>query len=364
MRKEKKRVRHPLLLGMVLYAVVILAAAAFGLRWLWNYMEAYENTRPEHTITAYMEQLTDAHICESAAELVDSIDHNLQSREECLEKIGDVLSGGITYAKKTSASTDTTTVYVLRCGSRVIGSVEMSVVEVDDYGFSHWAVTGESFDFSFLIGKGAAVTVPEEFTVTFNGTVLDERYITEQGILYENLEDFYDFYALPTIVTYEVPAILGEGELTVTDREGDPVEITADTDYNVFLSNCSDEEIGELDPFVDAFLTRYVAFTGSAFKSSETNYKKLVEYVLKDSDLHTRMQLALDGLAWAQSWGDKLVSVTVNQYIGIGDGRYICDATYLVDTTGKEGVVQTTNNARFVIVETESGYKVERLISY
>lgn len=361
---RKKRSRLIFAICMVLYAAVFLSGIAYGLDWFWDFIAAYEASRPANTIDAYMEQLTDEHLCDSAADMIAQVDHNIQSEEQCRQMIKDSVAGGISYARKSSASTENQTVYVLRSGSRVIGSVTMSAVEIDEYGFTLWEISEESFDFSFLWGESYCVTVPSDYPVYVNGVRLDSSYITESDIPYDALEAFYDDYDLPTMVTYETGTFLGAPGMEVTDPEGKTVVISEDTDYNAFLSNCSNVEVSELTDFMDIFLERYVAFTGSANKTSAASYTKLMNYVVSGSDLAVRMQKALDGLAYAQSRGDTIVSITNNQFIQIADDRYICDVTYVVDTTGREGVVQTTLNAKVVVVRTASGLKVETLVSY
>lgn len=364
MTKTKRRIKHPLMLGMVIYAVAFLAAAAAGLGIFWNFIGAYEASRPENTIDAYVSQLRAEDIAEASSELVAMVNHELQTEEECRQAILDSISGDITYAKKTSESTDSEMVYALRCGSRVIGKVILTAVSVDDFGFSHWAIDREVFELSDLLGDPLSVTVPEGFAVTVNGRQLGEAFITVRDIPFENLEAFYDDYQLPTMVTYEVGPFLGDVSLETFDTAGEAVTIDETTDYNSFLNNCTDAEMQRLSNFADQFLARYVAFTGSAHKSSENNYAKLLPYVVMGSDLHKRMSMALDGLSWAQSNGDRLVSITYNQFINIGDGKFICDATYEVDTSGREGVVRTTSCVRFVIVDIPGGPRVEMLTSY
>lgn len=364
MSKTEKRVKHPLLLGMVIYAVLFLALTAGGLYVFWNFMGAYEASRPANCIDAYAEELTAEKIADSSAGLIAQVDHNLQSEEACRQVILDALSGGITYAKKTSECTDDRMVYVLRSGSHIIGSVTMNTTEVDDFGFAHWQIAEETFDLSFLLGGEVSVTVPAEFAVLVNGNPLDSSYITEDGIRYEALESFYDDYTLPTMVTYAAGPFLGTVTTEVVTASSEPIVIDDTTDYDSFLGNCSEADQQRLAKFADRFLARYVAFTGSAHKSSENNYAKLLPYVVLGSDLHKRMSMALDGLSWAQSNGDVLVSITYNRFISIGDGKYICDATYEVDTSGREGIVRTTSNVRFVIVDIPGGPRVEMLTSY
>ena len=361
---KTKRVKHPLLLGMVIYAVIFLAAAAVGLRVFWDFIGAFEASRPENVIDEYIGQLTAEDIANGAADLMDMVDVSLQTEEECRQVILEAVSGDITCAKKTSASTDTKMVYALRCGSRVIGTVTLGTVSTDKFGFSRWEVEQEEFDLSYLLGGDFSITVPQEFTVTVNGVALGEDFITEDGIHYGALEAFYEDYQLPGMVTYSAGPFLGSVDVVTLNAQNEPVVIDENTDYNSFLDNCSDADRQRLQKFADRFLARYVAFTGSAHKSSENNYAKLLPYVVMGSDLHKRMSMALDGLGWAQSNGDVLISIVYNRFTDIGGGKFICDATYEVDTYGREGVVRTTNYVRFVIVDNPGDPRVEMLTSY
>jgi hypothetical protein len=124
-RKPKKRGCWGFLVFMFLYAAVILAAANWGLQQFWDYIDAYEASRINHPVDAYMEALTPQYVCDRSADLIDSIDHHLQNEQECEKVILDFLSGGITHARKASECTDTRTVYVLRSGGKVIGQVKL-----------------------------------------------------------------------------------------------------------------------------------------------------------------------------------------------------------------------------------------------
>lgn len=364
MTKTKRRIKHPLLLGMFLYAVVFFIALGVGLRYFWDFIAAYEASRTENIIDGYVAQLTAEDIADACGGLIAQVDTNLQSEDECRKVILDSLEGTITYAKKSSESTDARMVYALRCGSKLVGEISLNAVEVDKFGFSRWEVGEAEFDLSFLLVDGATVTVPEDFGVLVNGKRLEEEYITVRDIHYEALEAFYGGYQLPTMVTYETGCTLGAVALETVNAAGDPVVIDASTDFSTFLDNCSQPDRDRLVRFADVFLERYVAFTGTDRKYSENNYVKLLPYVVLGSDLHQRMSMALDGLGWAQSNGNKLISIEYHSFTAAGDGKYICDATYEVDTNGREGVVRTTNHVRFVIVQLPGELRVEMLTSY
>lgn len=365
MAKKTKRFKHGFLLGMVIYAVVFLVVTFFGLRYFWDFIAAFEESRPLNTINAYMDQLTVDHICDSQTNLLKLAEDDLVSEETCRQLMLDALKDEITYAKKSSESTDTKTVYVLRSGSRIIGSVTMTATEIDKYNFARWKISEESFDLSFILTeKSYSVTVPAEFQVYVNGKLLDESYIIESGIKYTAVEKLYEDFDLPTMVTYKASVPLGECVGVVKDADGKEIVIDENTDYNVFLENCTEEEKVELKTFSDAFVNSYVQFTGNANDNAKGNYSNLMKYVVADSDLAGRMKMALDGLSYAQSKGDKVVSITINRAISLGDNRYVCDVTYEVDTTGRNGVVRTTTNAQIIVVRTENGMKAESLNIY
>ena len=361
---KKKRSRWVFPLCAAIYALIFLGVTAYGLRYLWNYADAYEKARPHHAIDAYMEQLTPDYIADRCTDLIATIDHHIQSEEACRAAIAEAVSEGITYAKKTSACTDEKMVYVLRTGNRVIGSFDLEVTADAVMGHAPWAVAGDSFDFSYLLTDTVSATVPEEFPVYVNGALLNDTYITESGIRYTQLEDYYETYQLPHIVSYSAGPCLGSIDIQITDPHGEPIVIDENTDMNQFLNNCTEAETQELNDFIENFVTRYVKFSSSNNNNRYTNYNQLSSCVLKGSDLATRLRQALSGLQYGQSRSDKIVSITANQLIRLDETTYLCDITYVVDTTGRDGVIQNTFSTKLIVVQTDSGLRAQSLLNY
>lgn len=364
-QQKKKRSFGWFLLGMAIYAAVFLVAVNFGLKAFWNYMEAYENSRPKIAINAYMDSLTEEHVVDMSQELVDQVDHNIQTEEQCRAYMLDAING-INYAKKSKECTDTRQVFVLRTGTTVIGEFSIVAQEADRYGFTPWEVEGESFDLRVLnlYGSDYTVTVPHDHTVTVNGNALDSNYITEEKIIYEEIEDYYENYDLPYRVSYAVAPIMGEMDVVITDPAGNEVTFDENTDWTQYFHNCTDEEVKALDEFTKKYVDRYVAFTGSRKNTRNINYKKLMECVVADSDFAKRLADAIDGLQFGQSQGDKVVSLVANHQVRLEEGRFLCDITYEVDTTGRKGVVRTTTEAKLIVVQTDKGLRVESMNIY
>lgn len=350
--------------GMILYAVIFLVLGGIGLTVFWNFIDAYEQSRPVNAVKNYMTSLTKEHMCESSEELLSQLDENIQSREEACQVIQNSVSDDLSYAKKAGESTSERQVYVIRDGSQIIGQITIAPGDEETFGFRVWSVIEESYDFSFLMGEPVSVTVPSDFPVSVNGFALDETYITKSDIPYEALEAFYDDFHLPTLVTYTFGSFMGELAEDVIDREGKVIQITEETSYSMLLPGCDVSQTTQLEYFVNEFIDAYVTFTGSSNGTVNRNYANLRKFLIQDSDLAYRLYTAIDGLDYAQSRGDSIQQILINQIADVGNARYYCDLTYIVETIGREGAVQTTNNLKLIILETDDGLKVEAMTRY
>lgn len=364
-KTNKKRSNKQFLLVMLNYAIVFLGVLAIVVIVFWNFMDAYENSRPKIAVNEYMESLTEEHICDLSQNLIDQVDHNIQSEQQCREYMCATIDS-INYAKKSRECTDTRQVYVLRSGTTVIGEFSIVAQEADWFGFTPWEVENESIDLSSLnlFGSDYEVAVPSDHKVTVNGTLLDSTYIAEDKIPYEEIEDYYEDYNLPYRVSYHVAPVMGEMDVIITDPEGNEVSFDENTDWTRYFHNCSENEVKELDEFVKKYVDRYVAFTGSRKGNRYNNHKKLMQYVLEGSDFANRLQDAIKGLQFGQSQSDRVVSIVTNHPVRLEEGRYLWDITYEVDTIGYKGTVRTTTNAKIMIVQTENGLKVESMSVY
>ncbi len=363
-KREKKRRRWIFPLILVLYAGLFLGATAYGLDWFWDYMDAYEQSRPHIALNAYEEKLTAEYVANDCGALVDQIDHHVQSEESCRQVLLDALSGELTCAKKTRESTEDKHVYAVLCDKKAIGTMEMERRGEEIMGFVPWVVTKDSFDLSYLITPPISVTVPDSFSVYVNGNLLSSDYITQDNIHYEQLEEFYDTYSLPHMVTYQAGPFLGPSEMKVTDPASNEVSADALVDLDKYISNCSEEEVSALDTIADAFIRSYVAFTTRAGGDNSKNYRALAEYMVPNGELSKRMYAALDGLYWISDRGATLTELNIHHYVSVGDGRYLCDLTYVVNAKNFAGDVQTSSNLKVFFVETENGLKAESMLSY
>lgn len=353
-------------LGLGIYSVVFLALAFAGLAVFWDFIDAYELSRPKNTIDPYVQQLTKDQMAAGDEQLIAQIDHNIQSEDTCKQFIIDSLTGEVTYAQNVTESTDTQLVYMLLCEGKAVGKVILEPEDTGNYGFTPWKVTGSSFDFSHLMGSKASITVPQDFTVYANGVALDSSYITEDKIPYEDLKSYYADYQPPYMVTYTVSPILGDIQLTVEDRNGSEVTVDENADPNTFMDNCTEEQRKAAADLLDPFLHSYVAYTSSAGGNwnAGNNYYALVKYLAPEGDMASRMYQALDGLSWGRDTGSVIKNIQINHTVNLGGGYFLCDLTYTVEAVVYRDDPISINNVKVMLVETEKGLLVESLMVY
>jgi hypothetical protein len=135
-------------------------------------------------------------------------------------------------------------------------------------------------------------------------------------------------------------------------------------DMSQYIDNCSDDEVAALDTIANGFIRSYVAFTSRTGGDNSKNYWDLTKYMVPNGELSKRMHAALDGLYWISDRGAKLTELNIHHYVSVGDGRYLCDLTYIVDTQNYAGSIQTTSNLKVFFVETEQGLRAESMLSY
>lgn len=362
---RKKTYSQKMLKTIAIYAAIFLVIAVIGLVIFWNYMDAYEKSQPKNVIDAYLYNLDEAHIQDLTRDFIQSVNHNVQSDEDCLEIIADSIKDGVTYARKMSECTDDKMVYMLMSDGNTIGKVVLTAQGKGSFGFANWVVTEESFDFSHLLNDGVTLEVPEHYKVYADGKLVSQKCIVQRDTPIEVLKDFYaDYDTLPYMVTYEVGPYLGEVEITITDAEDNPVTQEQAKDLAFILDNCSGAETDTLDHLVSGFIDSYVRFSTNANGALDANYADILTYIVPESALAQRMEDALNGLKWVNNQEAEILSKEVHYRTRLAGGLYLYDISYEVKVTHQGNTTTTTENVRFLLSQTTEGLKVERMLNY
>lgn len=349
--------------GCLIYALVVLILGGVGLAVLWNFLWAYEDSRSQYAVSAFIDGLTEETVLQGVEAQLREIDPNLQSRASAEQVVRTACAQGFQAVKDSAASTDTVLRYRIRSGKTALGSFTLTAEDKGTFGLPRWRVTHSEYDVSALYGPPVSVTVDSRAQVLSEGTPLPESDITERDIPYALFAELASAYDFPTRVTYTVEGYLGTLSLRVLDRNGR--DVTGQDYEAVFLEdNCDETEIPLLRQTLENFVKRYIAFSGSTKASARGNLAALRRLIASDSPLYARLASALDGLSFGQSVRDQLTDLQYNHLIKLDEGTYFCDVTYLVDTTGKKGVVQTTNHLKLLLVQEGGSLKVREMSSY
>lgn len=375
-KRRKKKKSRGFAVFMLIYSIAFLAAAFYGIKYLWGYMESYERSRPINTVNMYMDSMDDDYWRRASAQVVNSVDHNIQCEEQCYDCILDFISSGVTYERDPANSiAQQRETYMLRCRDKIIGKLVFEPTEYIGEFFPHikefhstlseWSCTDTEFYFDWIYTDYEQV-VPTGYTVYLNGKPLGDEYIVEDNIEYESLASLYD--TMPELLhmrRYKAEGFVGELTLSVTDDKGQYVDLDTFVAEDLFTSNCSEAELERLSTFVNKFVKAYVVFSSNVDKEETYNNKEALQaLIVPDTSLYTRIADAVAGLYWAHSKGEVIKSVTLNSAIKIDNSTYYCDVTYILDTTGQEGTFSITDNIRLVIKDSENGLKASSMYTY
>ena len=365
MAKKKRRIGKILyVLFLCVWCLALCCGARYALGRVWEYAEAYEASRPNHTMDEYVAELSRSLWDEEIEETVKAMPHEVQSDEEVARHVREMLSRGVSYVRKGGGG-EGRAVYGLLCGGSEFGVV--TIAEEDDYvspfdmerlpwsllpwSIRPWKIESESFDFNGLYGS-VEIEIPRSFTVLLNGVPLGPEYIVEEDIPLDVLKNYYDRCGgLPTKLRYRFDNVIGGVEAQVLNEEGEVFLLDPEKDDSQFIKPCSPEKLARLADFTAGFVDRYLRYTSGAIDPT-SGYQKLAPYLLAGSDLDNRMRDAVDGLTWAHTEKINVDSARLNGALDLGEHYYICDITSAATTfeTGK-GEAESASNMRVIVRE-------------
>lgn len=355
-----KAKRTHFLRNLLIYCLVLILAAAGVLFLLVRFLTAYEASRPEHTVERCVSSLTQQDVIDGCDDLLSAVNPALQSRQEAEQVIRNTLEEPFRAAKDAASQDEIR--YSIYSGSQKIGSFHLTSTGTDTFNFERWEAKLDSFDMSGLIGQETSLTVPDNARVLFLGKELSRDFVTQSNIPFDILQEFPQD-GLPQCSTYQVSGYLGEANWQVYTADGS--EITGQDYQEILLGeNCSDTEQLALENRILTFLDQYVAYCGSNKDNSLWRLSNMRESLVPDGLLYQRLASALDGLDYGKSMRDTRQDTKIHCIKKLSEELYFADVTYVVDTTGKEGVVSTTSNLRLILVPSGNTFWVSDMCGY
>jgi len=211
---------------VLIYTLVFLVIGAVGLGVLYKWLDAYEQSRPQHVMDAFMQGKTEEDWLNAMLSTNTLAVTEFENGEEIVRAYFDAScrGGSFSYREAAGVSEKDAPVFTIKSGAADVCRVTLRPTESAGFGFNHWTVDKCEAYISPYSLKSATVEIeaPSDETVSLNGVPLSSAYLVEEHIPYENLGALESRYAeQPYRVRYEVNGLYGD--ITVTDGEGSVV---------------------------------------------------------------------------------------------------------------------------------------------
>ena len=348
--------------GLVIYILVFLILTAVGLIFFYDWLEAYELTRPYNAVQAYEDSLHTNGLSENALAALTGIDRKLQTDSSIREQAKDLLDKAV-LVRSLAMSAPDKQVYSVRSEGSDLGTVTFRPTGERKFNFRTFVPDEEEYDFSAW-SESVTLQVPDDYTVSVNGVALDASYRTESGVRYRTLQEYYDEYSsLPTLTAYTSGNVLGTPEITVTDGSNQLVPAEKLTE-EYFLDTCSQEERSRLSDFARNFVFNYVQFTADVGGGHYIYYNEVRQMITQDSPLLDRMAQSLGSFGYTTTRSCTIVDDSVNICCPFGIGVYFVDYSYTTKTVGSGAAVEDSRNVRLVVEDSVGKLLVREMTYY
>ena len=360
-RKKSKWLRF--VLGMVIYALVVLIAASFGLKVLWDFADNYERSLPNRKMAAYVATLDETHVKKISLDFVSTLDHSIQSEEDAFAVIWRCFVGGVQYEVVSTDGEEQTITYEVRNRENVLGYVTFAKNAVET-GEKTWNLVKEDYDFSFL-KKTEQFIVPEHWVVYCGERRLGVQYIIDPRVEYGFLSLFYgNSFPMPHLAKYEISNYVGDPRIRFFDPDGVEQPRFTFTDGRDQLQHASGKVLQDIGAFIRNFIPRYVNCLSNVSHNSAMNYIQISPYVVPDSELDHRLKAAISGQVFAQSRGTETSDVRIHEVFNLENEYYIVDLSYSVVTYADKGNTTTDTEMYLVVYRDDETYLAQMVVLY
>lgn len=357
MKRKKKSKWLNFILGMIVYALVVVLAASIGLKLLWDFADEYEKERPSYKIAEYVASLNETHVKRIAVDFVATLDHNIQSEADAHAEIWRAFVGGVRYRQISTADDGQSVTYLIYNKEHELGRVTL-VKNGEGLGEKTWSVGEESYDFSYL-KRSERFIVPNHWVVHCGERRLGVQYIIDPRVEYSFLHEFYDReFPMPYLAEYEISNYIGDPKIRFFDADGEEQPRFTFTDGKDQILRVSGASRTNFITFAENFVPLYVDCLSNVSKSAGSNYQHIRSYLVPGGDLDVRLKAAFGGQIYSQSSGTDISEVSIHDVYNLGNEYYIVDLSYSVDTYSAKGVSTSDTDMYLVIYRDDETLQV------
>ncbi len=210
---------------LIIYSLVLLIVVTVCLSLLWSYISRYEELKPEKAVRDILNSKDAEFWKDIVNERYVSRVTEFEDVETVVQKLdlSDISSDKLSFYKRVNEYTEDSAVYTLYYKNKELAVLKLKQAEKYSLGLVKW-----EFDTIYLSlndeeanSVGINVTIPPEYSVSVNGVVVEEKYISEQRVEYSDVLDFEKgVEGVPFRVKYSVSGLFDLPEVEIKDKDG------------------------------------------------------------------------------------------------------------------------------------------------
>lgn len=363
MREKKKSKWLSFILGMVIYAIVVLLAASVALKLLWDFAAEYEIELPSYKMNEYVSSLNETHVRKISEDFISSLDRNIQSREDAFAVIWKAFVPGVRYRQISTEDGGNTVTYMVYNKDHDLGRVTL-VKNGEGLGRKTWSVSEEEYDFSYLKNTERFI-VPNHWVVRCGDRRLGVQYIIDPRVEYAFLHELYGKeISMPYLAEYEISNYIGDANVRFFDPNGEEQARFTYTDGREQITRVSGASRNNFINFAENFVPLYVDCLSNVTKSANLNYQRIRSYLVPDGDLDKRLKGATPGQVFSQTYGIDRSDVRVHDIFNLGNEYYIIDLSYSTVSYSENGTTSSETSMYLVVYRDDETILAQRVEYY
>ena len=352
---QKSRKKGPTKGTYIFYSVylalilVFFIAVTIAMGALKNWLVNYQAAQPEAASQQIFTELFSDPDWASIYQMANPTNLNERATAAYVEHMNEQIGNDELSFVETSGGTDVMKYFVLH-GRQVVAAFSMRPVD-PDAEVTQWKLDSVEVYFTWNCNLSYSITVLPGCTVSVNGEALDDSYIVRS--ITTKAEDY-----LPNgvhgfrLVEYQVTGLENAPEVSVTDKNGDPVETTFDEDAKTYTQVLPESPTISQDEY-DVVLAATKAYTKYVIAGSTTELRKYFDssseiYETITGGMIIRQEFSKyvhgqEEITEYYRYSDtlfsariKLITTVTSQY---GDKNVEVDSTFIFDKSSGKWVV-------------------------
>lgn len=310
-----KKKKHVFLKALSIYAVLLLAAAAVGLWFLYSYLAAFEADTPNPTLHKYLEWVESENY-EAIYAASGFEESTLNTKEEYLRYLKTLYADASDLSLREKVMADGSKCYPLYSGDKKLATL-LAVRSPEGDG-SAWFVTTET-----VYQEPFTLIASNDVRLTVNGTDIHLLSLISKEVQNEVFPTAEDAeITLPVVHAYTLEGLLNPPVVTALTLSGEACTVEVDGQTIRVLSPDTETEQQSNKAYAIEAATTYAKFV-----AKDATRTQLLKYVHKESELYQTIR-NFSNVWFNQHDSYEFRDITVTNYSRYADTDFSCIVSF------------------------------------